>query len=154
MTEEGKVRIEKLQMMHAIRFYAFGKSPELDAWSSAVGFLKPRGLLEYPQKRRIFGRNNPPPSGPGATYGYEFFLTLEPGEKIQGKIDTEDIPGGTFAVVRVKGVNRITKMWEYLYNWCTEKGFRIAGHGLEEHHTLPDVPVDELVWDLWLPIER
>ena len=62
---ELDVRIVKLEPMRVASAHALGESPEHDAIEKLIAWAKPKGLLEDPEKHRVFGFNNPDPS-PGS----------------------------------------------------------------------------------------
>jgi DNA gyrase inhibitor GyrI len=71
----------------------------------------------------------------------------------EGEVQIKEFPGGLYAVARCEGVSNIGTVWQQLVTWCEDSHYRKAHHQwLEELLTPPDVPYDEYVFDLYLPI--
>lgn len=152
------IRIVKIKTIRVAINNAMSKTPEMDASNGLIAWVKPRGLLKDPSTYFRFGRNNPPPSSDSVigeeVYGYDAMITIGLDIEIEDEIQTEEISGGLFAVVRTNLTN-IGKMWEYLYNWVKQSKYTIADHGLEEVLGESDEKKPEkMLLDLWLPIKE
>jgi len=148
-----EVRIVRAGPMRLAYAHAFGASPEEEAIERLMAWAGPRGLLGGLRDYHLFGANDPPPSEPGGEYGYYFGVTV-PREVEAGEgVSVRDLPEGTYAVTRVRGVMGITDAWRELYDWVGASGYRVAGHGLEELLSPLDGPVEGWAFDLWLPVE-
>jgi len=153
------VKIVKLEPMRVAYTHVISKTPETDAWDALVAWAKPRGFFDNPGKNTIFGYNNPPPSDHESPrdeeYGYEVLINVEPDVEPEGEVQIKVIPGGLYAVTRVKGVWNIFQGWVYLDEWLSSTEYKLDEEnepGLEECIT-PFVHEDEKIFDLYLPIK-
>jgi DNA gyrase inhibitor GyrI len=94
----SEISIIKLAPMRVASAWAFGNSPELEAWGKLMAFAKAKGLLKPESKSRIFGFNNPNPSEGSPNYGYEFWITVAEDVQPEGDIHILDFSGGLYAV--------------------------------------------------------
>ena len=150
------VRIIKLEPMQVASVHGFGKEPETEAWQKLIAWAKPHGLLNAPEKHRIFGFNNPSPSPGSPNYGYEFWIEVGPEATPDGAVVMKTFPGGLYAVTRCEVRNDpgdiIPAAWKQLVLWREQSQYRSARHQwLEEHLSEPDAP-EGFVLDLYLPI--
>ena len=156
MMDELEVRIVTLAPMRVASLHGFGESPELLAWDKLVAWAEPKGLLDDPEKTRLFGFNNPNPSPGSPNYGYEVWITVGEDVEPESGVEIKDIPGGLYAVTRCpQGAANITPTWERLVAWLAASKYKHAQHQwLEEHIWEPGVPMDEenLVLDLYAPV--
>ena len=152
---ELDVRIVRLNAMRVASVHAFGESPEPKAMEKLIAWAGPKGLLDDPANRRIFGFDNPTPSTGSPNYGYEFWIVVGPDVETDSGAEVKTFDGGLYAVTRCKGVKTISESWQKLAAWCESSRYALACHQcLEEHiapDTLPSDP-DELVLDLYCPI--
>ncbi len=151
------VRIVRLEPFRVASFLGFGESPEELAWSKLLPWAKEKGLLENPEKHRIFGFNNPDPSAGSPNYGYEVWIVIDSDEiQSEGELEVKDFPGGLYAVTQCivpKGqFEVIGATWQKLVAWREDSRYRYGVHQwLEE--TLPlQLPDTEFVLDLYMPI--
>jgi DNA gyrase inhibitor GyrI len=150
---ELEVRIVQLEPMHVAFALGFSESPEGEAWEKILTWAKSKGLLDDLDKVRFFGFNNPDPSPGSSNYGYEQWITVDPGTKAEGDIKTKGFSGGLYAVARCKGVENIYPTWKQLVGWREDSQYKQAHHQwVEEAITPPGTPVEEMVLDLFLPI--
>lgn len=134
-------------------FRSFGSQPEVDAFARLKEWAAPGRLLDDPTGYLLFGRNDPPPRSEGDEYGYCYMLTVSPDLPLGDGTDEAELPRSTYAVTRVT-LATIGERWEALYEWSEWAGRQVAGHGLEEHLTLPcPAAPDSLTLDLWLPLK-
>lgn len=150
------VRIIKLDPMRVASVHGFGQQPESEAWQKLVAWAKPQGLLDAPEKHRIFGFNNPSPAPGSPNYGYEFWMMVEADVRPEGEVEVKTFLGGLYAVTRCEVRNApgdsIPATWKQLVRWCEGSQYRSARHQwLEEHLSSPDAP-EGFVLDLYLPI--
>ena len=151
------IRIVELQPMRVAVFHAESTTPELDAWKKLSEWAKTKRFRAPSKKHRLFGFNNPDPSGDKPEYGYEAWVALA-----GAIIDTpgpepvfKNFPGGRYAVLRVKGIPNVRSEWKRLVRWRKKSDYNHGRHQwLEEHLTNPDLPLDEIVLDLYLPIAK
>jgi DNA gyrase inhibitor GyrI len=153
------VKIVKLEPMRVAYTHTISKTPEEECWNKLTSWAKPKGFFDNPGKYTTFGYNNPPPSDPSspqnAEYGYELLLTIGPEDTPEGDVKVKEIPGGLYAVARVKGVWNIFQTWVYLNEWLETTKYELDEEnepGLEECLT-PFVDVNEMLFDLYLPIK-
>ena len=158
---ELEVRIVKLEPIRVASVYGFGDSPESVAWEKMVAWAKPKGMLDNPEKHRIFGFNNPNPSPGSPNYGYEFWITVDADVEPEGEVRIQDFSGGLYAVTRceVKGEphHTIPETWKKLVKWLVDSEYDHASHQwLEEHHWPDASPgdIDAMVLDLYAPIDE
>ncbi len=150
-----EVRIERLEPMRVASVYGFGESPETIAWGKLIAWAKPRGLLDDPEKHRIFGFNNPNPTAASPNYGYEFWIQVEPDVEAEDDVRIIDFNGGLYAVTRCKGAENIGPTWKRLVEWRADSNHKHARHQWLEEHIGPaeaDIDADALVLDLYMPI--
>jgi effector-binding domain-containing protein len=148
---ELEVRIVNLEPMRLASAYGFGASPELQAWEKIRAFVEAKGIdLETV---RFFGFNNPDPWPGSPNYGYEQWMTVEPGVEPKGDVRIIDFPGGLYAVTRFKDLSNIGEVWRQLVLWFEDSPYKKSPRQcLEELLTHPDAPYEEYVFDLYLPI--
>ncbi len=152
------VRIVELEPMRVASARAVSASPERDAWEMLRTWAQPKGLLEDLNKHPVFGFNDPSPSERSAEYGYEFWIRVEPGVASEGGIQVQDKAGGLYAVTTCKLLNdpqgTVQQVWMKLWDWVQHNGYKMRPvHELEKLAD-PRAPEQELVLDLYLPIER
>jgi DNA gyrase inhibitor GyrI len=148
---ELQVRIVRLEPMRMASAHGFGASPEEQAFEKIGAYAKGQGLDLGAV--RSFGFNNPDPSPSSPNYGYDVWITVGPDVEGEGEVEIKEFPGGLYAVARCKGVTNIGEVWRRLVTWCEDSHYRKAHHQwLEELLTPADVPHDEYVFDLYLPV--
>ena len=103
--EELQVRIVQLEPLRVASAHGFGESPEGMAWDKLIAWIRKTGLLDQPEKPRLFGFNNPSPSAGSPNYGYETWVTVGPEVQPEGEIMIKDFAGGLYAVTRLTGGN-------------------------------------------------
>lgn len=136
---------------------AFGAAPEKESWQRLRDWAAPRGLLEDSDRHPVFGFNNPPPSSDRKEYGYEFWIRVDPAMEPEEEIAVKDFEGGLYAVTTCTNLSKVGEIWmdlwktvqsgEFPYEW------RPGTHELEKHRT-PLAPPEQLVLDLYLPIQQ
>ena len=93
---------------------------------------------------------------PGSpNYGYEQWITVDPGAAPAGEIEIKMFPGGRYAVARCT-LGSIGEVWQQLATWREDSPYREASHQwLEEAlSSLADLESGspDIVLDLYLPI--
>ncbi len=152
-TENLDVRIVTLEPLHVASALGFGTEPEMKAHATLLHWVRAQGLLDAPAAPRFFGFNNPSPSAGSPEYGYELWVTVAPGVKAEPPVEIKDFPGGRYAVTRCKGVENIVETWKRLGAWAEKSPYPRGRHQwLEEHVSFIDVPPEEFVLDLYIPI--
>ena len=152
------VRIIILPPMRVAAFFAYGSSPELEAWKKAVTWAKSHGCWQEPPATRIFGFNNPDPSAGSPNYGYEYWLTIDSDIPLDDKIAIKEFPGGMYGVLHCDVSNGspyeiIPSTWGKLVNWLESSHYKPGNHQwLEEHFTRFESNENGFVLDLYIPI--
>jgi effector-binding domain-containing protein len=148
-----EVRIVDMAPMRVASAHGFGTNPEEQAWNKILAFAEARGIDIG--TARFFGFNNPNPSPGSPNYGYEQWMTVSTDVQAGGEITIKEIPARRYAVTHCKGVSTITEVWRKFILWFEDSPYRKPAHCcecLEELLTPPDVPFEEYVFDLYLPI--
>jgi len=152
-----EVRIVDLEPLQVASFLGFGESPEEVAWEKLLTWARPQGLLEDPEKHRLFGFNNPNPSPGSPNYGYEVWIELgEEDVAVADEAEIKDIAGGLYAVTRCvvpKGkFEVIGETWKKLVTWREDSKYQCGSHQCLEQHVDFKAPDIEFVLELYLPI--
>jgi DNA gyrase inhibitor GyrI/DNA-binding HxlR family transcriptional regulator len=162
--KELKVRIVRLEPMHVASVRAISQTPEHDAWEKMRAWAESTGLLEDLDKHPVFGFNNPPPSPDRNEYGYEFWIRVEPETKPEGEVKIKGFKGGLYAVTTCNLKEELEseffekegylESWKKLVEWVKNSKYRYGKHqGLEKTHD-PTASEEELILDLYCPIEE
>ena len=140
------VQIVTLEPMQVVSAHGFGAQPEDMAWKKMESWAKPKGLLENPTGRRMFGYNNPSPSAGSPNYGYEFCLTVSaeeaetilPPELAAEGIRVKELSGGKYAMAPFDEPvgPAIGAAWQRLDAWVADNGYRHGRQQWLEEHTL------------------
>ena len=150
-----EVRIVELEPMQVASAHGFGKNPEEQAWDKVLGWAKTEGLLDGPYHPRFFGFNNPDPTPASPNYGYEQWITVAPDVSGNDEITIKEISGGMYAVTRFKGLSHIGRIWQELVAWVENSAYEMACQQcLEELLTPPGTPLEDFVFDLYLPVKK
>lgn len=160
--KELDVRIVELEAIRVASVYAFGESPETDAWDKAVAWLNKKDLIDQFDNNRIFGFNNPNPSPGSPNYGYEFWITVGLDVEPEEDVRIKEFGGGLYAVTKceVKGepYETIPATWKQLVQWLVDSKYRHANHQWLEEHFWPPAnttqQIEELILDLYAPIAK
>ena len=148
-----QVRIVNLDPMRVAAAYGFGQSPETLAFEKMMAFAAAKGLLREGKMPETFGFNNPNPSHGSHNYGYEVWLPLEVEIEAESDIEIKEFAGGLYAVTRCEGIQNIGETWNQLATWREGSKYKFGRHQWLEHLLTPlDVPLEEYVFDLYLPI--
>jgi effector-binding domain-containing protein len=150
---ELEVRIVQMEPMRVASALGYGESPEPQAWEKILAFAEAQGL--DPSAARFFGFNNPNPSPGSPNYGYEQWMTVGPDVEAEGEITIKEIPARLYAVTGFKGLSNIGRVWKELVTWFEDSPYKKPPHWhecLEELLTPPGTPLEEYVFDLYLPI--
>jgi DNA gyrase inhibitor GyrI len=161
-TKELVVRIERLTTMRAAYACSFAAAPEEEAAKKIVDWAGNRGLLGK-AGLRLFGRNTYPTDKPSPR-GYEFYLTTGAETFNYRDIETAEISGGLYAVLRFKSLENMNFGWKKLWNWLETSGYEHSGwrkgkngwvSGFEEQVNWQEQrPPTEWVFDLWVSLKE
>ena len=152
---ELDVQIVQMEPMHVASAHGFGESPEELAWNKILAFAEAKGIDR--EVARFFGFNNPNPSPGSPNYGYEQWMTVDPDVTGEEEVTIKEIPARLYAVARCEGLSNIGEVWKQLVLWFEDSPYKKPPHWhecLENLLTRPDVPFDEYVFDLYLPIAK
>jgi effector-binding domain-containing protein len=150
---EIKVQIINLKPMRMISAYGFGPEPEGIAWNKLKAFAIGKGLYNNDDPPSTFGFNNPNPSHGSPNYGYEIWLPADSNVEPEDDLRIIDFSGGLYAVTCFKNLEKIGQVWGELVKWREASKYRAGHHQwLEELLTSPDIPPEEFVFNLYLPI--
>jgi DNA gyrase inhibitor GyrI len=158
MEQTLAVKIVQLEPVYVASFPAYGPEPENEAWEKLVAWAKPLGLLEEPEKHRIFGFDTAGPSPSSENRGYEFWIEVEPGSQTDGDVKVIPFSGGKYAVYRIAKVgdpwDTIPQAWKALVLWQEDSPYKMGrAQCLEEHIGYADAPLADCSMDLYLSIE-
>lgn len=153
-----EVKIVQLEPMFVASFPAYGPAPEDEAWNNLVTWARPLGLLNDPEKHRIFGFDTVGSSPSSENRGYEFWIEVEPGFQPEGKVKIKAFSGGKYAVYRIPKVGNpwdtIPSSWKALVLWQEDSPYKMGQAQYLEHHIgHADIPMEDCPMDLYLPIE-
>lgn len=150
------VRIIELPHFRVASVVGKGPEPEQAGWMVLLTWARANGYLTKP--RRFFGHNvwtSTATEEQPTPYDYEVWMTLEPNENPGKPIKIKDFRGGLYAVLRVKGAPNLPAAWEKLTGWMKQSEYHQGLHQwLEEHLEFMDMPAEEMVFDLHLPLRK
>jgi DNA gyrase inhibitor GyrI len=150
---ELEVRIVQMEPMCVAAVHGFGPSPEGQAADKMLSFMASKGLKF--EDVRWFGFDNPSPSPRSPNYGYDVWVTVNPDVEGEGEVTIKEIPAALYAVARCEGLENIGEVWKQLVLWFEDSTYKKPPHFhqcLENLLTPPGTPVEEFVFDLYLPI--
>jgi len=162
--KEFKVEIVKLEPMHVASVRATSTTPERDAWEKMRSWAEPRGLLEDIDKHPVFGFNSPDPSPGQKEYGYEFWIRVEPSTQPSGDVEIKKFQGGLYAVTTCKLKEELEseffkkegylESWKNIVDWVKSSKYKLGKHQCLEKAHEPGASEEELILDLYCPIEE
>jgi effector-binding domain-containing protein len=150
---EIEVKIVEMEPMRVAVAHGFGESPEPIAWDKILAFARDKGIDTG--QVRFFGFNNPDPSPGSPNYGYEQWMTVGPEVEAEGEITIKEIPARRYAMTNFRDLNKIGDTWRQLVLWFEDSPHQKPPHWcecLEELLTPPDTPIEEYIFNLYLPI--
>jgi len=133
----------------------FGESPEVAAWSTLLEWAERTGADPMSSAHRFFGFDDPPPSHPGEPYGYQQWMTVEPGvaADLHEDVAIAEFEGGLYATSRCHGLENITRTWAGLLEAVDRSHVDVPARvGLEELLTITASDPADYVFDLYLPV--
>lgn len=151
--QELSVEIVDMPPMRVASTLGFGASPEAQAIEKMIAFATARGL-DYAAARH-FGFDNPSPSPASPNYGYEVWMVVGPEVSGDDEVVIKEIPARRYAMTTFKGLENIGRVWKELVLWLEESPYEWPAHHvecLEELLTPMDAPLEEYVFNLYLPI--
>ena len=161
--KQFEVEIVKLEPMHVASVRATSTTPERDAWEKMRSWAEPKGLLEDIDRHPVFGFNSPDPSPGQKEYGYEFWIRVEPGTPPSGDVEIKKFQGGLYAVTTCKLKEELEseffkkegylESWKNIVDWVKSSKYKFGKHQCLEKAHEPGASEEELVLDLYCPIE-
>jgi len=153
--------LKELEPFRVAYYRYYGPEPEKNAFSVMRDWLKKSGLKFEKDKLRIFGFDNPSPSGLEQTeYGYEVWVTIGDDVVVNDDlVKTKMFQGGLYAVCGVRNLvpggdgSEIGDTWQRFGRWIKESKYVIGNHQwLEEHLHFNDDFEHTGGMDLYMPI--
>ncbi len=110
------VRIIHLPPCTVAASHYFGENPEDNAGKPLNEFIRSIELQKNKPDLRMFGFNNPSPTG-SETYGYEFWVTIPEGLDVPSPLQKKYFKGGLYAAhcIRMGDFHE----WQLLDQWVT-----------------------------------
>jgi DNA gyrase inhibitor GyrI len=162
--KEFEVKIVRLEPMRVASVRATSTTPERDAWERMRSWAEPRGLLEDIDKHPVFGFNSPDPSPNQKEYGYEFWIRVEPSTQPNGGVEIKNFQGGLYAVTTCKLKEELEseffkkegclESWKNIVDWVKSSKYKFGKHQCLEKAHEPGASEEELILDLYCPIEE
>lgn len=149
-----EIHIERLPPLRVARFHAMGETPETKAWNTLKAWAEPLGLLKNPQKNLVFGFNNPNPSPGQKDYGYEFWIAVGSDIQSTGDVEFKDFPGGTYAAAKNVKLADVGQAYPALWSWLEDSPHKWRKSNELEKIQNPGAPEEEMLLDLYIPIEE
>lgn len=149
---EIDVKIVELKPMRMISAYGFGPEPEGIAWEKIMAFAEKNKIDLTDDKTTTYGFNNPNPSKGSPNYGYEIWLPVAENVLPEGDLRIVDFDGGLYAVTNFKGLENIGDVWIKLVKWAEDSKYQRAHHQWLEELLTYNLPPEEFVFNLYLPI--
>ncbi len=151
------VRVVRLHPMRVASVRVVSESPEAEAFGKLRAWAEPKGLLADTEHHPVYGFNNPSPTHNAKEYGYEFWIKVDSDTASEGEIAVRDFVGGLYAVTSCKLADdpkgSVMEVWQQLLAWVHESPYQWREtHELEGLRD-PNAEGQNLVLDLYLPIE-
>jgi len=108
------VRILYLPPSTVAASHYFGENPEANAFKPLNDFVRGIQLHKIKPDLRIYGFNNPTPTG-NETYGYEFWVTIPDDLEVPAPLQKKYFAGGLYAAHHIKMGN--FHEWESFGKW-------------------------------------
>jgi DNA-binding transcriptional MerR regulator len=149
------VRFVTLPPMRAAYYIAVSISPEDEALSTVLGFLKAQNLMGT---ARIFGGDMPPlPSGEGIPYGFGVLASIPKDIDVTAPLKEMNVPGGLYAAF--ESTDDIGGSWKKLMQYLSdheEYTFDRSRQCFEEHirNDAPEGSGHEYFINLLEPVKR
>ncbi len=162
--KELEVKIVRLEPMRVASVRAVSETPERDAWEKMRAWAEPKGLLGDNENHPVFGFNNPDPSPGQKQYGYEFWIKVDPDVEPEGEVEMRAFEGGLYAVTTCKLKEEIEseffrehgylESWHKIVDWVKSSKYKYGKHQCLEKAHDPGATEDELILDLYCPLEE
>lgn len=109
------VRIVYLPPATVAASHYIGSEPENHAGEALDRFIRENNLTGKKPDLRVYGFNNPNPSGANAEYGYEFWVTIPEDMEVLPPLEKKHFGGGLYAAHCIKMGD--FHEWMPFYNW-------------------------------------
>ncbi len=162
--KDFNVKIVKLEPMTVASVHAISTTPEHDAWEKMRSWAEPKGLLEDIEKHPVFGFNNPDPAPGQSEYGYEFWIRVDPTVQSGAEVEIKRFKGGLYAVTTCKLKEELEseffrkegylESWKNIVDWVKSSNYKPGKHQCLEKAHQPGASEEELVLDLYCPVEE
>jgi AraC family transcriptional regulator len=157
--EPLEVKIVRLEPLRVASVAAFCASPEHDAWSAMIAWLKQRELWQGGRGRRFYGFDQPVGPTGSPNRGYEVWAEVGPDVQPGGPAVIKDFPGGLYAVTRVAVTDPwrdIPSTWERLVAWVEQSHYTAGRHQWLEQSYFEDGELfdNNFTLDLHMPIRE
>ena len=159
-----EVQIVRLEPMRVASARVISKTPEKDAWEKMRAWAEPKGLLDDLTTHPVYGFNNPNPSPGREEYGYEFWIRVDPDVEPEGEIQIKKVEGGLYAVTTCRLKEELEseffqkegylESWKNLVDWVKSSKYTSGSRQCLEKAHDPGASEEELVLDLYCPIEE
>ena len=148
MDDTLEVKIVHLEPMYVASLPSYGPEPENEGWAKLEAWAKPLGLLDDPDKNRIFGFDTAGPSPASQNRGYEFWIEVESGFQPGGDVKVKAFNGGKYAVYRIPKVGNpwdtIPSAWKALVLWQEDSSYKMGKAQCLERKIGPfETPLEE-----------
>ncbi len=148
--KSSEIRVLQLEPLRLATLLGSGRTPERSAWRALLDWARQNGCLETTPAPRFFGYDVWRTKD---THDYRVMMTISADHRRDSTIDIMTLPGGMYAVQRVRGIGNIPQAWQQLDDWLTDSDYQLGHHQwLEEHIAFIDLPDEEYVLDLYLPL--
>ncbi len=115
LTSLSDVRILFMPQIVVASSHYFGENPEEMAVKPICDFVQKTNLLKVKPDFRMFGFNNPTPSGNNEAYGYEYWITIPDDIEVPEPLLKKQFCGGLYAVHCIKMGD--FHEWDFLNKW-------------------------------------
>lgn len=115
--EIKNVRIIYLPPVTVASSHYIGPEPENHAGAQMDNFVKENNLVETKPDLRVYGFNNPNPTG-DEEYGYELWLTIPDDMQVNAPIKKKSFVGGMYAAYSIKMGD--FHLWHHFYEWVMD----------------------------------
>ena len=162
--KELDVKVLRLEPMRVASVRAISQTPENEAWEKMRRWAEPKGLLEDIEEHPVFGFNDPDPSSDSKVYGYEFWIRVGPDLEPEGEVKMKDVKGGLYAVTTCKLKEELEseffknegylESWKKIVDWVKSSKYKMGKNQCLEKAHDPGASEEELILDLYCPIEE
>ena len=144
------IRVVQLEPLRLATLVGTGLTPELNGWQMLLRWAQEHGCLDAKPAPRFFGYDVWRAKD---AHDYRVLMTVSENCCRDSQIDVITLPGGIYAVHRVHGTRSIPGAWQQLDDWLNDSSYQLGQHQwLEEHIRFIDLPEQDFLLDLYLPL--